>query len=144
MSSLAFLHKDLLLCSPPNSTVSCRRRAYRSLENKAFHRIEDLMKAGWEGDSIFVVSDRLMADKKCEEQAFRSCCHGHTRRTWTRPKARDLEGNLLKNLHEGLRSPIDGRNSVPRLHRLFLSILRLALAPSARALAGLSKLIPSW
>ena len=28
-------------------------------------------------------------------------------------QARDLDGNLLKNLHEGLRSPIDGREFSP-------------------------------
>ena len=84
----------------------------RSLENKAFHRIEDLMKAGWEGDSIFVVSDRLMADKRAKSRLAEAVAtairDGHGR-----AQARDLEGNLLKNLHEGLRSPIDGREFSP-------------------------------
>ena len=84
----------------------------RSLENKAFHRIEDLMKAGWEGDSIFVVSDRLMAVKSAKSRLAEAVAmairdgHGQA-------QARDLEGNLLKNLHEGLRSPIDGREFSP-------------------------------
>ena len=80
----------------------------RSLEKKAFQRIENLMEAGWEGDSIFVVTDRLAAEQKAKSRLVEAIAtairdgHGLA-------QARDPRGNLIKNLHEGLRSSVDGR-----------------------------------
>jgi excinuclease ABC subunit A len=80
----------------------------RSLEKKVFNRIEDLMNAGWEGDSIFVVTDRLIAKNSTKSRIIEAVTtairdgHGLA-------QARDLRGNLIKKLHEGLRSPVDGR-----------------------------------
>ena len=99
------------------------------------------MKAGWEGDSIFVVSDRLMADKRAKSRLSKLLPRPYG--TDMDRLSKNLDSNLLKNLHEGLRSPIDERNSVPDPIGFFFQFW-LALAQVQKALAGLSKLIPIW
>jgi excinuclease ABC subunit A len=80
----------------------------RTLSGNTFDRIEDLILRKWRGDSIFVVVDRIPAGKKSEgrltEAISTAIRHGQGL-----AQARDHNGNLLKNLHEGLRSPVNGR-----------------------------------
>jgi excinuclease ABC subunit A len=80
----------------------------RTLSGNTFDRIEDLMLKKWRGDSIFVVVDRIPAGKKSEGRLTEAISTA-IRQGQGLAQARDHNGNLLKNLHEGLRSPVNGR-----------------------------------
>jgi excinuclease ABC subunit A len=80
----------------------------RSLSGKTFCRIEDLIETRWREDSIFVVTDRIPAEKKNKGRLTEAIANA-IRHGQGLAQARDSNGKLLKNLHEGLRSPVNGR-----------------------------------
>lgn len=80
----------------------------RSQSGKTFVRIEDLIEKNWSEDSIFVVTDRIPADKKNKGRMTEAISNA-IRHGQGLAQAKDSNGKLLKNLHEGLRSPVSGR-----------------------------------
>ena len=80
----------------------------RSLSDNTFFRIEDLILREWVGDSIFVVVDRIPASKKNEGRLSEAISTA-IRYGQGLAQARDHKGKLLEDLHEGLRSPVNGR-----------------------------------
>ena len=80
----------------------------RSLSGKTFRRIEALVETKWREDSIFVVTDRIPAEKKNKGRLTEAIADA-IRHGQGLAQARDSNGKLLQNLHEGLRSPVNGR-----------------------------------
>ena len=95
---------------PPDEFLKFLTQAghVRSLSGKTFVRIENLIGKKWCEDSIFVVTDRIPADKKNKGRITEAISNA-IRHGQGLAQARDSNGKLLKNLHEGLRSQVNGR-----------------------------------
>ena len=80
----------------------------RILTDEGYLRIEDCKKSISLGNEVFVVVDRLVA-KPSNRTRMNEAIGAAINAGYGNGQARDSEGQLIGHLHEGLRSPRDGR-----------------------------------
>ena len=80
----------------------------RVMSGDSFRRVEELQEKNWSGDSLFLAVDRIRSESKNKGRLTEAISiairNGHGV-----AEVRDRQGRTLKSLHEGLRSPVDGR-----------------------------------
>lgn len=113
----------------------------RAFSGMAYNRIEDLLNSKWEERSLFVVVDRLTA-KTAEKDRLRDAVALAISNGQGLAELRNSEGKIIKGLHEGFRSHVDGTAFAPPTQSAFSFNSSVGACPECKGFGRVIEIDP--